>query len=69
MKQIPARNPVAALALVMATCATACHTAHLSGAEGFGPQPVLPAPDTTLLPTVNVAPAVGWAQEQQPQVA
>jgi glucose/arabinose dehydrogenase len=69
MKKIPARNPVATLALVMATCATACHTAHLSGVEGFGPQPVLPAPDATLLPTVNVAPAVGWAQDQQPQAA
>lgn len=38
--------------------------AHLARAdaypEGFGPNPPLPAPDKSLIPTVNVAPAKGW---------
>jgi glucose/arabinose dehydrogenase len=27
---------------------------------GFGPQPSLPAPQQSVLPTVNIAPAIGW---------
>ena len=40
-----------------------------STAQGFGPQPVLPAPQSTLLPTVNIAPARGWAPGALPQAA
>jgi glucose/arabinose dehydrogenase len=36
---------------------------------GIGPQPVLPAPQQTLLPTVNIAPAVGWPAGKTPQAA
>ncbi len=34
---------------------------------GVGPQPQLPAPEKNLLPTVNIAPALGWPQGQRPQ--
>ena len=43
--------------------------AGTSSAQGFGPQPVLPAPQSTLLPTVNIAPARGWALGAAPQAA
>ena len=36
---------------------------------GFGPQPVLPAPETQLIPTVNVAPVQRWTTAQRPFVA
>ena len=36
---------------------------------GFGPQPVLPAPETQLIPTVNVAPVQRWTAAQRPFVA
>ena len=36
---------------------------------GFGPVPVLPAPQSTLLPTVNIAPARGWSAAAMPQGA
>ena len=36
---------------------------------GFGPQPVLPAPETQLIPTVNVAPVQRWPAAQRPFVA
>ena len=38
-------------------------------AQGFGPQPMLPAPQFTLLPTVNIAPARGWSPGALPQAA
>lgn len=36
---------------------------------GFGPKPSLPAPEESLLPTVNIAPAVGWANAAKPTPA
>jgi len=40
---------------------TACgDMAKLTLAEGTGPRPTLPAPSTTLIPTLHIAPAVGW---------
>ncbi len=35
---------------------------------GFGPNPELPAPQTTFLPTVHIAPAKGWAAGSKPTV-
>jgi glucose/arabinose dehydrogenase len=36
---------------------------------GMGPNPVLPAPDSALLPTVNIAPAKGWGAGEKPVAA
>jgi glucose/arabinose dehydrogenase len=33
---------------------------------GVGPDPTLPSPNRTLIPTVNVAPAVGWPEGAKP---
>ncbi len=44
-------------------------TATLSVAQGTGAHPVLPAPRSTLLPTVNVATARGWPDGARPQAA
>jgi glucose/arabinose dehydrogenase len=38
-------------------------------AEGYGPTPTLPAPNATLVPTVNVATAESWARDAKPVVA
>src|SRR3546814_8645032 len=35
-------------------------TAKHAAIEGYGPNPVLPEPTSTLFPTVNVAEATGW---------
>jgi glucose/arabinose dehydrogenase len=72
MRLLPTNLPRTAwirLASLIATCATACSAEPLSGSEGFGPHPVLPAPDHTLVPTVNVAPATGWPPGAQPRAA
>lgn len=43
--------------------------ARLSVAEGTGPAPTLPPPNKTLLPTVNIATAIGWPAGQHPAPA
>jgi glucose/arabinose dehydrogenase len=46
-----------AAALALAACGD---RARLPVAAGMGPAPALPAPTTTLIPTVKVADAIGW---------
>jgi glucose/arabinose dehydrogenase len=41
-------------------------TAKLTIPQTTGPQPVLPAPSTSLLPTVNVVDAEGWPEGATP---
>jgi glucose/arabinose dehydrogenase len=36
---------------------------------GYGPQPKLPLPNPTLIPTVNIAPAKGWPADGKPIAA
>jgi glucose/arabinose dehydrogenase len=64
-----------ALALVgalmggLAGCAAPTAPTALAIAAGTGAQPTLPAPQHSLLPTVNIAPARGWAAGAKPQAA
>ncbi len=53
-------------ALALAGCG---ETATLPVQAGTGPQPVLPAPNRTLIPTVNIARATGWPAGAAPQPA
>jgi glucose/arabinose dehydrogenase len=61
----------ALLLAVAALSCTACHheTARLPGSAGFGPHPVLPEPDRSLIPTVNIAPATRWPEGVTPVAA
>lgn len=43
--------------------------ATLPVAAGMGPAPTLPAPNATLIPTVNIAPAEGWPEDKMPTAA
>jgi glucose/arabinose dehydrogenase len=38
-------------------------------AEGYGPNPKLPVPNPGLIPTVNIAPAIGWPEGRIPLAA
>ena len=44
-------------------------TATLAVDDGYGATPMLPAPNPTLVPTVNIAPAVGWPEGIMPIAA
>ena len=54
---------LAASAVLLAGCG---EVAQLPVAAGIGPNPALPAPNKTLLPTVNIAPARGWTAGAKP---
>lgn len=54
------------LTLLLAGCGSG---ASLSLEEGMGPSPTLPAPKTSLIPTVNIAEAKGWPAGAQPVAA
>jgi glucose/arabinose dehydrogenase len=55
-----------ALTLPLAACGD---QASLTQGEDFGAAPKLPEPANTLLPTVNIAEAVGWAEGGKPKAA
>jgi glucose/arabinose dehydrogenase len=52
--------------LALAACDGA---AKLPVSSGTGPQPVLPPPKTSLIPTVKIAPVKGWSPGQLPVAA
>ena len=54
------------LIVALAACG---ETATLPISAGTGPQPTLPLPQQTLIPTVNIAPAKGWPAGVTPQPA
>ncbi|MGO1001915.1 PQQ-dependent sugar dehydrogenase [Lysobacter sp. CA196] len=57
-------------ALSFAMALAACgESATLQVSDGIGHKPQLPAPNKTVLPTVNVAPAVGWPSGGKPVAA
>ena len=57
---------VIALAASLVACG---ETSNLRVEDGTGPSPKLPEPNKTLIPTVNIAPAVGWANGAKPTAA
>ncbi len=58
------------LMLTAALSLSACgERAKLPEQAGWGPKPTLPAPNPTLIPTVNVAKAVGWQGNAAPTPA
>ena len=63
-------RPAAVLLLVGAASLCGCgEMARLPASAGYGPNPTLPAPTHTLIPTVNVAPAQGWTSGIKPVAA
>ena len=63
------RSPTLLTLLATLALAACAETATLPVSAGIGPNPTLPAPTRTLLPTVNIAPAVGWAPGTTPLAA
>lgn len=58
------------LILLSAILTTGCgEVEKLPISSGMGTQPHLPAPTTKWIPTVNIAPAIGWQGNQSPKAA
>ncbi|MCO4890672.1 sorbosone dehydrogenase family protein [Cupriavidus sp. WGtm5] len=51
---------------VIAALAACGESAKLPSEAGFGPTPQLPPPHETAIPTVKIAPAIGWTAGQRP---
>jgi glucose/arabinose dehydrogenase len=67
---MPRAAPLVVLASLAAAALAACGGPEpLPPQVGFGPEPVLPLPQQAMVSTVNIAPAVGWADGQQPHAA
>ena len=63
-------RPRTVLTAVLALALCACgEMARLPVSAGTGPQPTLPEPHKTLMPTVNIAPAIGWLPGATPLAA
>ena len=68
MKSESSIRLVAAAAAIVALAACG-EVAKLPVAAGTGTNPTLPEPNKTLLPTMNIAPAQGWAEGTKPTPA
>ena len=63
---MPILRNLAAASLTLAALSACGEVATLPVESGMGPQPKLPPPNTTMIPTVNTAKAVGWIAGAQP---
>jgi glucose/arabinose dehydrogenase len=64
------RKPQFVLVIALAGGLAACgETSSLQVSDGTGPSPKLPEPNKTLMPTVNIAPAIGWPDGAKPVAA
>lgn len=64
-----ARVVTVALVATLAALAACSGAARLPQSAGEGPTPQLPPPTSSLLPTVNVAKAIGWTEGARPSPA
>ena len=67
---MPSMSSAASVTIAAALLLSACgDIATLPLSAGTGPQPKLPPPNTTLIPTVKIAPAAPWPGAAQPVAA
>ena len=50
---------IGSISLLLSACGD---SAKLPDRAGIGPDPTIPPPNTTLIPTVNIARAKGWPE-------
>ena len=65
---------IASAILALSACSSGIQTAEVKSDTkgalvGFGPNPTLDAPKKKLIPTVNIAPAIGWPDKAIPTAA
>jgi glucose/arabinose dehydrogenase len=60
---------LAGAGLIVLTLAGCMEAAKLPESAGIGPQPTLPEPNPTMVPTVKIAPAKGWPSGAKPEAA
>ncbi|KRP75166.1 MULTISPECIES: PQQ-dependent sugar dehydrogenase [Pseudomonas] len=63
------KTRLALLIMLTGSLAACGESSTLQVADGTGPSPKLPEPNKTLIPTVNIAPAIGWPEGAKPTAA
>ncbi|AOE69569.1 sorbosone dehydrogenase [Pseudomonas fluorescens] len=63
------KTRLALLIMVAGTLAACGESSTLKVSDGTGPSPQLPEPNKPLIPTVNIAPAIGWPDGMKPTAA
>ena len=63
------KTRLALLIMLAGTLAACGESSTLQISDGTGPSPRLPQPNKTLIPTVNIAPAIGWPDGAKPTAA
>ncbi|MBX7277784.1 sorbosone dehydrogenase family protein [Pseudomonas sp. ERGC3:05] len=63
------KTRLALLIMLAGTLAACGESSTLKVSDGTGPSPKLPEPNKTLIPTVNIAPAIGWPDGAKPTAA
>ncbi|WP_179178619.1 PQQ-dependent sugar dehydrogenase [Pseudomonas sivasensis] len=63
------KTRLALLIMLAGTLAACGESSTLKVSDGTGPSPRLPEPNKTLIPTVNIAPAIGWPDGAKPTAA
>jgi glucose/arabinose dehydrogenase len=67
---MPLKTSVLKSCLLLSAIALAsCESAQVPIAQSFGPNPDLPPPNPSVVPTIDIAPAIGWQAGEQPIVA
>ncbi|HIC47281.1 MAG TPA: sorbosone dehydrogenase family protein [Methylophaga aminisulfidivorans] len=56
----------AAISIIALSLSGCGDTSKIASQADFGPDPVLVAPETSLIPTLNIAPAEGWPIDAKP---
>jgi glucose/arabinose dehydrogenase len=69
MSPLKASAPACLLIALTAPLLACGASARLAVNDGIGPSPTLPAPERSLIPTVNVVTAKGWTGEETPVAA
>lgn len=62
-------RPRLAIAVLLAAGIGCSATSRLAEVQGFGPNPLLPPPATSLIPTTDVVKAIGWQPNATPTAA
>src|SRR4051794_38966235 len=60
---------IASAFLSLSACSSGVNDIKADNAAGFGANPALNAPNKKLLPTINIAPAIGWPDKTKPVAA
>jgi glucose/arabinose dehydrogenase len=68
MPEVMSRAKLLLASAMAAVLLASCSEDEFDVSQQYGPDPVLPAPETSLVPDLKIAEVVGWQEGQAPDV-